>query len=81
MTPSGIEPVTFRFVVQYLNHCATISGIAGANQCFINGAILKHFGAAVTKLHCIHEEVRADQSTEMSAVGQLGSCSAASCVN
>jgi hypothetical protein len=26
MTPSGIEPATFRFVAQYLNHCATISG-------------------------------------------------------
>jgi hypothetical protein len=26
MTPSGIEPATFRFVVQYINHCATISG-------------------------------------------------------
>jgi hypothetical protein len=26
MTPSGIEPSTFRFVSQYLNHCATISG-------------------------------------------------------
>jgi hypothetical protein len=26
MTPSGIEPATFRFVEQYLNHCATISG-------------------------------------------------------
>jgi hypothetical protein len=26
MTPSGIEPTTFRFVAQYLNHCATISG-------------------------------------------------------
>ena len=23
MTPSGIEPVTFRFVEQHLNHCAT----------------------------------------------------------
>ena len=23
MTPSGIEPTTFRFVVQHLNHCAT----------------------------------------------------------
>jgi hypothetical protein len=23
VTPSGIEPATFRFVVQYLNHCAT----------------------------------------------------------
>jgi hypothetical protein len=26
MTPSGIESATFRFVAQYLNHCATISG-------------------------------------------------------
>jgi hypothetical protein len=23
MTPPGIDPVTFRFVAQYLNHCAT----------------------------------------------------------
>jgi hypothetical protein len=23
MKPSGIEPATFRFVAQYLNHCAT----------------------------------------------------------
>jgi hypothetical protein len=23
MTPSGIEPAAFRFVAQYLNHCAT----------------------------------------------------------
>ena len=23
MTPAGIEPATFRFVVQHLNHCAT----------------------------------------------------------
>jgi hypothetical protein len=26
MTQSGIEPATFRFVAQYLKHCATISG-------------------------------------------------------
>jgi hypothetical protein len=26
MTPPGIEPATFRYVAQYLNHCGTISG-------------------------------------------------------
>jgi hypothetical protein len=28
MTPSGIEPATFRFVAQYLNHCAIYKGKA-----------------------------------------------------
>jgi hypothetical protein len=27
MTPSGIEPATFRFVAQYLNHCATAGSV------------------------------------------------------
>jgi hypothetical protein len=27
MTPPGIEPATFRFVAQYLNHCATRSKV------------------------------------------------------
>jgi hypothetical protein len=26
VTPPGIEPATFQFIAQYLNHCATISG-------------------------------------------------------
>jgi hypothetical protein len=25
MTPSGIEAATFRFLAQYLNHCATVT--------------------------------------------------------
>ena len=25
MTPAGIEPATFRFVAQHLNHCATVA--------------------------------------------------------
>ena len=27
MTPAGIEPAAFRFVAQYLNHCATATHI------------------------------------------------------
>ena len=29
LTPTGIEPVTFRFVAQHLNHCATASPMWG----------------------------------------------------
>ena len=28
MTPAGIEPATFRFVAQHLNHCATVVPVA-----------------------------------------------------
>ena len=29
MTPSGIEPATFQFVAQYLNHCANAVPVSG----------------------------------------------------
>jgi len=31
-TPAGIEPATFRFVAQHLNHCAT--AVTRFNLCF-----------------------------------------------
>jgi len=31
LTPAGIEPATFRFVVQHLNHCAT-AALLGAHH-------------------------------------------------
>ena len=32
LTPAGIEPVTFRFVAQHLNHCATAVPILQCTQ-------------------------------------------------
>jgi hypothetical protein len=34
MTQSGIDPATFRFVAQYLNHCATACPIFYIKMCF-----------------------------------------------
>jgi len=42
MTPSGIEPATFRFVAQYLNHCAA--------------AVSRFFGGGRIILKCIFKK-------------------------
>jgi hypothetical protein len=36
MTPSGIEPATFRFVAQYLNHCATVLSNRTPQNCTLH---------------------------------------------
>ena len=33
LTPSGIEPATFRFVAQHLNHCATAVPVREGGKC------------------------------------------------
>ena len=50
MTPPGIEPATFRFVVQHLNHCATAVpqpvrntiGIVGRKERFVKVYVLPY---------------------------------------
>jgi len=54
MTPSGIEPVTFRFVAQRLNHCATavpyninmfralLCSSSGGQNCIIQRLVSSH---------------------------------------
>jgi hypothetical protein len=46
LTPSGIEPATFRFVAQYRNHCATISG---PSVCHFDDLIDLLFSSSVIK--------------------------------
>ena len=44
MTPSGIEPATFRFVAQHLNHCATaVPGLKSAMGNVKESAISKEY--------------------------------------
>jgi len=47
LTPAGIEPATFRFVAQHLNHCATASYV-GVNINNIGEKILKSHGPMVS---------------------------------
>jgi hypothetical protein len=54
MTPSGIEPATFRFVAQYLNHCATISGPLSS---LIQLQIYKNFSYLPCLLHAPHQSL------------------------
>ena len=43
MTPAGIEPATFRFVAQHLNHCATaVPHIAHKLRDFQGEKIIRH---------------------------------------
>ena len=47
MTPAGIEPATFRFVAQHLNHCATAVPVyvkLGENSTTIHGKLQQAFG-------------------------------------
>ena len=48
MTPSGIEPATFRFVAQHFNHCATAVPLAPCIS--INYVILTYFPSNCTHL-------------------------------
>ena len=46
MTPSGIEPATFRFVAQHLNHCATAVPINYTYIKIIVCLVIKTLGSA-----------------------------------
>ena len=44
MTPAGIEPATFRFVAQHLNHCATAVPLIGCNSGSNGGLVWPYTG-------------------------------------
>jgi hypothetical protein len=41
VTPSEIEPATFRFVAQYLNHCATAGPIQSSGPSYLPSPLIK----------------------------------------
>ena len=42
LTPAGIEPATFRFVAQHLNHCATAVVYRGYTVCNLTRILSVH---------------------------------------
>jgi len=63
LTPAGIEPATFRFVAQHLNHCATAvptrsSIIALAH--WYNKRVKADGSSLYTKSYNLHTEIRAE---------------------
>jgi len=43
LTPAGIEPATFRFVAQLLNHCATAVPNITVQQFTINNTLVSYY--------------------------------------
>jgi len=68
MTPSGIEPATFRFVAQHLNHCATADpsgpGVYGRTLAGIAGleSRRRHGCLSLLSVACCRVEVPASDT-------------------
>ena len=59
MTPAGIEPATFRFVAQQLNHCAT------AVRLNVDGSAIRWIGEArASGALCDHANELSERSKE-----------------
>jgi hypothetical protein len=66
MTPAGIEPATFRFVTQHLNHCATaVPPKLWCKPCHFTG---KFFCKSIVNMHCYW--MRQSWNTRLSCVGE-----------
>jgi hypothetical protein len=63
MTQSGIEPATFRFVAQYLNHCATISG--PHSSIYISKILLRRQIAELKYLCIVSKHCTTNKNTQM----------------
>jgi len=65
VTPAGIEPATFLFVAQHLNHCATAVPIF--KLLFQQILIIKTFTTLISSVRFIHKsECRGHSSPETS---------------
>jgi hypothetical protein len=56
MTPSRIEPATFRLVAQYLNYCATISGPRCSRKVFEKYSNMKYIQIRALEAELFHAE-------------------------
>ena len=57
LTPAGVEPATFRFVAQHLNHCATVVPFRTSRSLNLQAELVTVKGKAKA-LCCITENTR-----------------------
>ena len=71
MTPAGIEPESFRFVAQHLNHCATTVSYLGTfiNSNYVIGEERKPMFAICDR--CLHSLGQIFRSGFMSKAGRI----------
>ena len=70
MTPSGVEPATFRFVAQHLNHCATAVPLRGGGLARILIACDCEAVKMDTKLSCLSQQQKGMLDTALKCPGE-----------
>ena len=65
LTPAGIEPVTFRFVAQHLNHCTTACFIVFCEIITFSKATLKNSEITKLKFHLACDNVGLDYCSSL----------------
>ena len=72
MTPAGIEPATFRFVAQHLNHCAT--AVPTEVKYCLDNDVVKHYTQSLSRNCWDGQEINRILRDPEGQLGVTGTC-------